>query len=477
MSFASGMLQSAGCLFRRIFFLDLRMLACFRMGLGTITLIDLYQRVTSFEAHYGLHGCLPPAEAPWFANFISLLPIHCWAVSDSAQILIFVIHALAAVALILGFQTRWTVVICWLLLNSLHLRNPILLYGADRELAVLFLWAMLLPLGARWSVDNRQKCQWLGKDRVEGWACAGLILQVGLIYFTSVFSKSGETWRDGTAVELAFHLDIYTRDLGRALLEYPTLMKVLTYSTLAIEWIAPLLLLGGRHKKLRLLGCGLLIGMQCGFLVCFHLGLFPWVSMLALIALIPATKTESPSNRREALQSPMPWNNTLSALLVTMMLSWHATLIAMPFSQNTLLSKMPTPLSWSFKVTRLAQSWSMFSPDPPETDGWFILAYDAEGPMPPVDLWRRSAPVAWSKPKQMENMFPSERWKEWILKIHTRGLRWEHTIDYLIRNHEEKHENTSHKTGSQVELWYLEETLKKPGAGAEKHLLFQKKYP
>jgi hypothetical protein len=50
----------------------------------------------------------------------------------------------------------------------------------------------------------------------------------------------------------------------------------------------------------------------------------------------------------------------------------NSALIRHQFSSNSVLAIMPEPLQWLLKTTRLAQSWSMFSPDPPEAmDGLF----------------------------------------------------------------------------------------------------------
>jgi hypothetical protein len=285
------MLESIQTRLRKIFYLDLRMLACFRIGLGAITLWDLACRAGAFKAHYGLSGVLPPSEAALYADFNALLPFHLWFTSNVQQAFLFLAHGLAAIALILGVKTRWMTVICWLFLNSLHIRNPVVLYGADRQLAALFFWAMFLPLGARWSFDMKQRLEWKGKARVEGWLSAGFILQVALIYFTSAWSKSGASWTDGTAVAYALNIDTYTSDLGRSLLRFPIMLSALTYGTFVIEWIAPLLLLGGPYIFLRRVGCWILIGLQLGFLIFMDLGLFPLVSILALIAIIPIRKT------------------------------------------------------------------------------------------------------------------------------------------------------------------------------------------
>ena len=112
-----------------------------------------------------------------------------------------------------------------------------------------------------------------------------MILQVGLIYFTSVLSKSGDTWRDGSAILLALNVDVYTHSAGRWLLQFGDSLRWLTYGTLAIECLAPCMFLAGKFEKIRWVGCLALIAMQCGFLFFLSVGLFPLISIVALVGM------------------------------------------------------------------------------------------------------------------------------------------------------------------------------------------------
>lgn len=469
------MIHCAGNGLRRVFYLDLRMLALFRIGLGGVILVDLVQRSFSLKAHYGYEGLLPAGEASWFANFSALLPVHLWFSSDSAQVALFLIQGGVAVALILGIKTRVATVLSWLLVNSLQLRNPVLLYGADRELAALLLWAMFLPLGARWSLDAPQRCRWVGVDRVCGWAAAGFILQVGLIYFTSVLSKSGASWRDGSAVLLALNVDVYTRATGRWLLHFGDSLKWLTDATLVIECLAPCMFLAGKFEKIRWIGCLSLIAMQCGFLCFLSVGLFPWVSIVGLVAIIPLRFERSHGVSNAPAKLDRSWREGCAALLVLLMLSWQLALVPHQFQNNAVMGKLPDGLAWVYKVSRLAQSWSMFSPDPPDRDGWFVMECTEDGGEK-FDLMRSGLPLSWDKPSAVDCMFRSERWKEWMLKVHLRGLKWGRTVDFFVHETLQQSRDGKRNQPILVRLWYLEEEYHAPGQPPSRHLLFEKRY-
>ena len=470
-------LESIETRLRQIFYLDLRMLACFRIGLGAITLWDLVCRAVAFKAHYGISGVLPPSEAALYADFNALVPFHLWFTSNIQQACLFLAHGLAAIALIFGIKTRWMTIICWLFLNSLHIRNPVVLYGADRQLAALFFWAIFLPLGARWSFDMKQRIEWQGKVRVEGWLCTGLILQVALIYFTSVWSKSGVSWSDGTAVWFALNIDNYTSDLGRSLLRFPTVLSALTYGTLLIEWIAPLLLIGGNYIFLRRVGCWMLIGLQLGFLVFMDLGLFPLVSILALIAIMPIRNTPLTDKTRNNTFSDSLLLKSAAAFFVSLMLIWQMTLIRHQFSSNSVLAIMPESFQWLFKTTRLAQSWSMFSPSPPDSDGWFILEYQDRSEGNAVDLLKQESPITWKNSSSQRGVLESDRWKEWFNKIHSRSLSWDRTMRYFQNENASKNTNKKPEHEIQMRLWYVEESARNPEHPPVRHLLFESSQP
>jgi len=89
-------------------------------------------------------------------------------------------------------------------------------------------------------------------------------------------------------VWFAFHIDIFSWPAARQLLTFPALLQLFSRSAYLIQWAAPLLLIWpGRSITPRLLGVGLLASMHLGFLPFLKLGLFPWVSLVCLLPLLP----------------------------------------------------------------------------------------------------------------------------------------------------------------------------------------------
>ncbi len=73
------------------------------------------------------------------------------------HVFVFVIAGLAAMAMLVGWHSRWAAAASCVLTLSLHLRESALLDVGDSLIGYLLLWSTLLPLGARWSLDARSR--------------------------------------------------------------------------------------------------------------------------------------------------------------------------------------------------------------------------------------------------------------------------------------------------------------------------------
>ena len=116
--------------------IDLRSLAVLRIGLGLLILADLLIRGGDLSVWLSDDGVLPRdtvidwiASSQWSLYFVS----GSWFWS----LLLFGLAGLAAIALILGFRTRWATLLSFVLLASLHNRAPIVLQSGDNLLLLL----------------------------------------------------------------------------------------------------------------------------------------------------------------------------------------------------------------------------------------------------------------------------------------------------------------------------------------------------
>src|SRR5262245_43960241 len=111
-----------------IFGLDVRSLALLRIGLGVMMLWDIYIRYQDLQAHYTDEGILPRSGLTPTGLPIS---IHILDGSAMYEMVLFYIAGLVALALLVGWQTRYVTALAWFLTISLHPRNLMVLHGGD----------------------------------------------------------------------------------------------------------------------------------------------------------------------------------------------------------------------------------------------------------------------------------------------------------------------------------------------------------
>ena len=159
----------------RVFGIDARSLALFRISIGLILLADLCIRVRSLPEHYSDEGVYPrkawlEASSTAFeltstgATAVTPEPGADWLWSLHAmngrvefQAGLFALAGAAAMAMIVGWRTRTATFLSWLLLTSLHYRNETICNAGDDLLRVMLFWAMFAPLGCRWAMDCFQQ--------------------------------------------------------------------------------------------------------------------------------------------------------------------------------------------------------------------------------------------------------------------------------------------------------------------------------
>jgi len=172
--------------------------------------------------------------------------------SDLDARLALVALVVAAIAIIVGWKPTVWFLVAFVLLTALQRRAPSIINSGDLILRNLTLLLAFTPTGAALSVDRVRR---FGRDalftsgRVAPWGLRLVQLQMMIVYLFAFWSKSGESWRDGSAVSTVFRID----DLQRfgpvgLLVDSVAIVAILTWSTLALE-----LALGGLlwAKRLR----------------------------------------------------------------------------------------------------------------------------------------------------------------------------------------------------------------------------------
>jgi len=276
--------------FSNPFTLDLRALALMRIGVGALILTDLFLRSLTFTEFLTDKGVMTRdvsmsvnSNWHWSLYWVNAEPF--WAIS------LMTIAAGFALLLMLGVRTRIVSIVSFILLASLHNRNPYLQQGGDNLLLLLSFWGCFLPWGERASIDASMVREPRVSNRYFSTVSVALVLQVLSVYFFSALLKTGVEWvRDGTGIYYALHNDQVSYGLATLWRDWHWFTGILTHYVWWLELIGPILALSPLwFAGFRTLVVVALVAMEIGFIFNLRIGLFPFISSLSLIAILPSS--------------------------------------------------------------------------------------------------------------------------------------------------------------------------------------------
>ncbi len=445
---------------REIFALDFRSLALFRILTGLVLLADLVLRFGSYEAMCTDDGAMPRwVVYNYFSSFLGegfkycIWSFHWISGEATLQYVLMGVAAVFAVAMMLGWKTRWATIGSWILLSSLQVRNPLILTSGDAILKLLLMWSIFLPLGKVWSLDAKNKAN---VELQAGWsfssmASAGFILQLIVMYFFTGLAKCNSEWFSGNAMEYVMRLNIYLLPLGETLRDYPVLLTVVTYATLFVEVIGIWWLLSPyRNSFWRMVLLCNFWAFHIGIGLTMAIGLFPMICLVGWLALIPSSVWNWFS---DSVASDVPLVKSRKKTLLSAGLS-GVLLLAIVYTFLFNIANIEHPVCKRFLPREIApfgfwlnldQRFQMFG-RPPKDNPWFV--YEAQlqdGSF--VDLLKGENSIGEKKeplhlrPEKLRHNLPGHHWR----KLHrnlVNPLREQFRqplLDYQIRKWNREH--------------------------------------
>lgn len=474
---ATGLAARGRRALARRFGVDARALAALRISLGLLIAGDLLLRSFDLVAFYTDAGTLPRAALVDLYPGLASLSVHAQSGAAWVQGGLFLVTLGVAGALAVGYRTRLATVGSLVLVTSLALRNPVVLNAGDALLVHLLLWGAFLPLGRRWSVDALRGNP-PDDDRVVGVAPAALLVQVVVVYTVNAgFKLRHDAWLRGEALQQVLELDRLTVFLGPVLARFPLLLEALNWLWLAMVVSSVLLVvLTGRNRALF---ASLFAGMHLGMLLTMRLGLFPLVSVAALLPFLPAgvwdaleaRLSDAPDRLAEAggwrdwsgrlrpgtiFPSSTPahrtgptgpfrptdpfrpvdqeWPRRLvavgAAALLVLLLGWNA----------ATLGYVDAPGAVESTVDPSQYRWDMFAAGG-GVDGWYVVPGTLETGVR-VDAFHRT-PVRWDRPPDVAATYPTHRWLVYLVKLRRPGYadHRQYFAEYLCRSWNARHED------------------------------------
>ncbi len=444
---------SSGSVWRQLVGIDVRSLAALRMGLAAVLIYDLLARLRDLEAFYSDTGVLPRVGLLAWNEDAFNFSIHFSSGIWWVQGLLFALSLVAAISLLVGRHTRVAAFVCWLMVASLHVRNPLVLHGGDLLLRMLLFWGMFVPWGRAASWDSRLQPPIDRDPWVVSVGSLALKLQLCGMYWFSAALKWHPVWvEEGTAVLMALRLDQLVTPFGRFLTQWPDLLQAATFATMVLETVGPaLVFLPVLTPFLQMFAVVLFAGFHLfGLAPALYLGIFPFVCAAGWCMFIPARFWEEwwPRYRGVALgawlrRMSFAWGGrgssgsgsrssrwkprgklaraggwaaqSLALVLLVYVGLWNLRTVNFERWEPV----FPESANLVGDFLRLGQIWNLFAPFPATEDGWFVF----EGQLVNGDVVdARSNPmnpesVTFDKPTNPSQALGNERWKKYLMSL------------------------------------------------------------
>ncbi len=190
-------------------------LALFRIFFGLLLLQFSLFLVPDLFTWYGPKAIISASSIAEANPTVVLDLLNMAPQSNEWMLCIFGIFVLASVSLTLGFCSRFSCAVCFMMLTSFYHHNPYLLNSGDSLMRLMSFWLIFCDSGAMWSIDERlakRKTNYKPKEKIAGWGVRCLQLQLVVVYFHAFVTKSpGWVWANGSAVYFASRLENLTR--------------------------------------------------------------------------------------------------------------------------------------------------------------------------------------------------------------------------------------------------------------------------
>lgn len=486
--------------------LDPRSLGLVRIYLGCLLLTDLLRRIPHLSTWYTNDGPLPNHVLLWRPAADYQFSLFFLVSHRGEAAFLFVLCGLAFALFAAGYHTRLMHFLSLVAICSLHNRIAMFEDGSEVTTRLLTFWTLFLPLGARFSVDAvRAAARGGGVETREvrpaiSLAVPAILLQLALLYTFNVLHKSGETWREGTAVHYVLHQDRIVTWLGWKLRPFITLAasRCLTYSAVVSEAVLPLLILSPiATKNTRRIAIVLALGLHAGFAALLNLGMFSfnmfgffllllserdW-ALLARIPLAAIGRVESFVRRSVDAWGSAPHASSplrarvarlatygREALVVLFVIALGSQMLVENQSVPDVLRVRNQPLALRLLVEypRFMEGWSMFAPDAPTRDSLLIvdaLTVDGRHVDPINELASRvsSLPVT-AIPEYLDQ---DDSWCDYTTNIVGHEEYYASFADYI-----RAYPRRTHHARDRIEsfaVWLLEDDSPPPGEVAPRN--------
>ncbi len=265
---------------KKIYGIDLRSLAAFRIVLSLFIAIEFFFRVLGnfndvYSPSTGILGNSYASEYQTAYNtFGGIFSIQ----ADSIMQLVIWLIIVTMILLATGFYPRIMAITGCILLSNFFNRYSLLYFGWEMYASAMLFWLTFVPNNSCYSLFNIGEPQ---ADHSSEWRSPltyALLFQIGIIYFYNGISKNGELWMSGDAIESFLSDTDKAKPLANWLSQQHFLCTVLTYFTLFTEiGLIVLLFSPWKSKQLRYFAVILILLLHWGIAIFVDVGNFKYL--------------------------------------------------------------------------------------------------------------------------------------------------------------------------------------------------------
>lgn len=267
---------------------DAGALCFFRILFGFFLLLNGVSLVEDFHEWFGIDDlALVPLQDSLYFYSNARLNIFSWlSPTEWSAWLVLMSYILTSAFVMIGFKTRISTIICFILMVSMQNRNYAILNSGDTLMRCMLFLMIFAPIHVKYSVDallmKKQGTPY--NSRISILTIRLMQLQFSMVYLaTTLFKLKGYDWVDGTAVYYTSRLVNFQRIVLPVVFDYPMLVKLATWSALFIEF-AMGTLVWIKELRIPVLVSGLLLHFLIE--ISMSIGFFEWVMIGAYVLFL-----------------------------------------------------------------------------------------------------------------------------------------------------------------------------------------------
>jgi hypothetical protein len=365
----------------KVYGLDARSIGLFRIFLGFSILYDLvFNKLILFNELYSNDGLLgqsflkSPLHTHSLFAFINL--------SYNGLLILQVIALIIFLLFTVGFYTKVTSFISYILFILISHTYFYTMIGADQIVVAIFTFALFLPLNETFSIDKGFLNSTNKNIEIKGIAITAILIQISFIFFFNSLSKNGNDWINGTAIKYTLIDTIITREYSTALFNI-NITHFLTYFTHFFQLLFILLLFFPlKNAKIRLFLSVTILIIHWGIYILLDVGYFNIICSCIALLLLPNVFWNFFTKKSTQTIIKTYSNLQIKILIVLLLLLITQRNIFNFLNMTTLSNTQNYQKVYSYfkpinKISRafplISQSWGMFSPNPSHEIGFITV--------------------------------------------------------------------------------------------------------